>query len=144
MTRNGEVRPNHAQLVSSQTELENALDDWERLAKAEGDAIRQHDWTALAACQKAIRELQPRINSSLHQVRGSDLTRTAAPPFPEERVRTRAAQLITVAQQNLKLLQQAREATRVQYDKSQRSRRTLRRLRTSYSPLPPAAWTSFS
>jgi len=47
--------------MSAGHELQNAYQEWRRIAEAEGEAMRQRNWPAVAECQNALEKLQPRI-----------------------------------------------------------------------------------
>jgi len=52
--------------------------------------------------------------------------------------------LLELANENAALLRQARLTLQMQLGQSRQVARTLGRLRASYAPPGPAAWTSFS
>ena len=48
--------------MNAETQLQDALQEWQRLAEAEGEAIRVSNWALVAECQKALRDLRPKLN----------------------------------------------------------------------------------
>lgn len=117
------MNPEHA--------LRDSYREWQRLAEIEGDAIRSRNWSLVADCQNALRELQPKI-----------LRQTEA--APRNACRDLVAELLELEQRNQELLEQCRQAASTQRTQLEHTRANLRRIQRSYAPAPRAAWVSFS
>ena len=109
--------------------LQNLLREWQRLAETEGDAIRNSDWKLLADCQKAIKQLQPRIE----QIIGARPFQSAAASEPPPR-HPLVANLIELERRNQELLAERRHSARLQLDQLDQTTQQLRRVRRSYAP----------
>lgn len=127
--------------MTPEIQLDRALDEWERLATAEGEAISARDWTALATSQNAIQDLQPQVTLHLAQLRA---TPTDEHAIVETRFCARASRLLEIARQNAAMLQEAYRTAQSQLSHSRQTARALRTIRASCSPVEPAGWTSFS
>ena len=114
--------------------LQNIYREWQRLAEAEGEAIRTGNWPAVADCQHAMEQLQSRITACGDRVRAANDTT----------LRATVNELIEMERRNNVLLDLARHSARMQLDKLSEAGRILRRVQRSYAPKPDAAWTSFS
>ncbi|HWH71105.1 MAG TPA: hypothetical protein VNT26_17085 [Candidatus Sulfotelmatobacter sp.] len=130
--------------MSAETQLGAALDQWHRLAREESEAIQAHNWNGLAACQEALSELQPRITCWLQKTRAEWTGLGLEATVREDALKARVSELLEMEKQNNALLQDARRTVQARLGQSQQTTRTLHRLRSSYAPVPPAAWTSFS
>lgn len=130
--------------MSASRDLEADYLEWQRLAEAEGDAIRAGDWIHACDCQNALKSLQPRIiehTARAHQEWGDDETMRAV---SENRLRAKVSHLIELEQRNYSLLDSRVRSARAELDKLQQANHTLTRIQRSYAPSRPPGWTSFS
>ena len=128
--------------MSAEIQLAEAYDRWEALALTEAEAIRARDWARLATCQEELRLLQPQIDDRLAQARAEWCGPN--PASGELHFRARVQRLQELAQRNQRLLEETCRLTIGQRDRLEQARHTLRRVRASYCPPTPAAWSSFS
>lgn len=118
--------------------------EWQRLAEAEGEAIRAGDWLQACDCQNALKGLQPRIiehASRAQQEWGHD---EASRNTSEPHLRALVRHLIELEQRNSSLLDRCVRSARAELDKLQQANHTLSRIQRSYAPSHPAGWSSFS
>lgn len=130
--------------MSASQQLEADYGEWERLAEAEGEAIRAENWMRALECQTALQQLQPRIvalNGRAQQEREIDGDSRA---LSEPSLRALIARVIELEQRNFELLDSRLGSARNELSKLQTANHTLHRLQRSYAPTRPAAWTSFS
>ena len=130
--------------MSPDLQLQDTYREWRRLAQAEGDAIRSGNWSLVADCQKAMRELQPLI---LRLSAASREELTGDGPDREKREKS-LSDLITevfeIESCNSTLLQNLQETARAETENLERAGRLLRQVHERYVPSRPAAWISFS
>jgi hypothetical protein len=130
--------------MSADSDLQNAYHEWQRLAEAEGKAICAGDWMRVSDCQRALQELQARI------IRASDqaCVEWARPGVDraekENKVRATVRSLIELEWRNQALLDVHRRDAQEEMNRLEEAGRTLMRVRRTYAPARPAAWTSFS
>ena len=130
--------------MSADAQLQDAYQEWRRLAEAEGEAIRASNWTVLHDCQNALQQLQPRIirwtEEAQHEWQRTGVDRSRK----EQDLRTVIAGLIEIEWRNnalLNVLYQTAQAESCELDQASHN---LRRVQRSYTQTRPAAWTSFS
>lgn len=130
--------------MNANDQLHNDYQDWRRLAEAEGDAIRNHNWAAVADCQNSLQRLQPRIIQDTQEAR-QEWTRLGLDCAAQEnKFRATVAELIAIERGNSTLLNDVRQAAQAQFNQLEQARTTLRQVQRSYAPTRPPAWTSFS
>jgi hypothetical protein len=125
------------------TELQNAFQEWHRLARAEGEAIRAANWPLVADCQNALQQLQPRIVRCVEAIRLAS-ARPGVDTQSNESIRSLLAGLIEIENQNSALLHSMRESLQTQLQQVEHSGHTLRQIQRLYAPPRPPAWSSFS
>ncbi len=130
--------------MNSDAALQKVYREWHRLAEAEGEAIRAGNWTAVADCQRAMEQLQPRILACAEQARNGSIRSGADPAVVDQNLRATINELIELERRNNALLELARRSAHTQLAELSEADRTLRRVQRSYAPKPAAAWTSFS
>jgi hypothetical protein len=130
--------------MSAEKRLFDAYDEWRRLAKAEGQAIRKRDWNFLLECQDALKKFQPLIKKLTREARDEwkqwDLNFAAK----EKNLREVVLELIELGRRNQALLKIARQAAQLRREQLELARWNLKRLQLSYVFARPPAWTSFS
>jgi hypothetical protein len=127
--------------MNASEELQSAYQEWHRLAKAEGEAIRNGNWTLVAECQNALQQLQPRIIRCMEEARQEN----SRPGIePNDYLRGLIAELIEIENQNNALLKSVRGAAQAQLGQLEQSGHTLRQVQRSYAPPRPPVWSSFS
>ncbi|HUA39665.1 MAG TPA: hypothetical protein VMA35_14825 [Candidatus Sulfopaludibacter sp.] len=118
--------------MSAERQLAEAYREWRHLAEIEGESITGRNWTLVAACQKALQDLQGRI---------SRLTPAARNEWPksdrERAVRERALnavirELIGLERRNQTLLNGLREAARLKLGQLAQAGRNLEQIQQSY------------
>ena len=130
--------------MNSNSTLQEIYREWHRLAEAEGEAIRAGNWTAVADCQRALEQLQPRIAACAQHARNESAPPVADRATADQNLRATINELIELERRNHGLLELARRSAHAQLAELSEADRTLRRLQRSYAPKPAAAWTSFS
>ena len=127
----------------STSELQKAFQEWHRLARAEGEAIRTGNWPMLADCQKALLELQPRIARCVEDAR-QEGARPGTDSHANDGIRALVAELIEIENQNNALLNTMRGELQSRLSQLDRSGHTLKQIQRSYAPARPSVWSSFS
>ena len=128
--------------MSADLQLQNAYEEWRRLAETEGEAIRSRNWVLVADCQNALQQLQPRILSRLQDARDEWTRLGWDGSAREQSFRVVVAKLIEIERRNNAALNAAREAALAQFTQLEQTGRTLRQVQRSYAPPPPPVWTS--
>ncbi len=131
--------------MSADAQLQNAYQEWRRLAEAEGEAIRASNWSGLHDCQTALQQLQPRIirwTGEAHQ----EWNRLGLDhASKQQELRTVIAGLIEIEWRNNALLNVLYQSTKAEQAELDQAGQNLRRMHRSYAqPCQPAAWNSFS
>ncbi len=131
--------------MSADAQLQDAYQEWRRLAEAEGEAIRTSNWGVLSDCQRALQQLQPRIirwTEEAHQEwNRQGLDRSSK----EQELRTVIAGLIEIEWRNNALLNVLYQSAKSEQAELDQAGHNLRRVQRSYAPpSQAAAWNSFS
>jgi hypothetical protein len=116
-------------------ELHALYEQWRRLTRCEGAAIRVASWTQVEQCQEAKAQLQPRI---------SEVATRLDAVAHEREFRPVVDQLIQLEKQNRELLQAQRQVARQQKDELDLASRHLRQIHRRYVSPAPAHWQSYS
>jgi hypothetical protein len=130
--------------VNAETQLQDALQEWQRLAEAEGEAIRVSNWALVAECQKALRDLRPKLNEFTRTAREEWASLGAQARSKQDALRLALGGLIEIESRNYARLTALRQSAESRLEQLESASRTLRQVRRSYSSAAPAAWTSFS
>ena len=130
--------------MSAGHELQNAYQEWRRIAEAEGEAIRQRNWPAVAEFQSALEKLQPRIIQFTNDARQRSERAEVVSSGAEKDFRTLIAEVVEIERRNQSLLKGLHEAAQSQVNQLEQAGHKLRQVQRSYAPPPPPAWTSFS
>ena len=130
--------------MNADHELTEAYQEWRRLAEAESQAIQACNWSLLAACQKALLNLQSRITKISGAARSEWKKMGAARKKREEQVNATIYELIELEKRNNTLLKSIRETTQQRLEQLDRAGNNLKRIHRSYSTESPAVWSSFS
>ena len=130
--------------MNADHELTEAYQEWRRLAEAEGRAIQACNWSLLAACQKALQNLQTRITKISGAARAEWKKMGAARKKREQQVNAMILELIELEKRNNTLLKSVRETTQQRLEQLDSASNNLKRIRRSYSSESPMAWSSFS
>src|SRR6185436_11282731 len=86
--------------MSASEELQSAYEEWRRLARVEGDAIQQSNWTAVADCQNAMQRLQSRIIRYSDQARQERARLGAEGVAKEKSLQALVTELIEIERRN--------------------------------------------
>jgi hypothetical protein len=130
--------------MNASDELQNAYQEWRRLAKAEGDAIRDSNWSLVADCQNAMQRVQAQILRYSDEARSEWARLGAEGAVREKSVRALVTELIDIERRNNTLLDTVRQAAQAQLGELKQAGHTLRQVQRSYAPARPPVWTSFS
>ena len=130
--------------MSADHELTEAYQEWRRLAEAEGQAIQACNWGLLAACQKALQNLQTRITKISTAARCEWKKMGAARKKREQQVNATIYELIELEKRNNTLLKSVCETTHQRLEQLDRAGQNLKRIHRSYSSETPIGWSSFS
>jgi hypothetical protein len=130
--------------MNAEFDLHQAYAEWQRLALAEGQAIRAGNWPFVADCQQALGKLTSRIDSLTQKVR----MESSAPPTGSIRRKfsphATVLDLIELQRRNLASLEQRRQKLSDHIERLTRTCRNLRGIQRSYASPTPAAWSSYS
>ena len=130
--------------MNADRELNEAHQEWRRLAETESAAIQTCNWSLLAACQKALQNLQQHI-TTLSQAAKNEWAKMGSGRIAREKqINATVRQLIELERRNNTLLNAIRENAQQQLEQLDRAGRNLKRIHRSYSGELPVAWTSFS
>ena len=124
-------------------ELQKAYEEWRRLARTEGEAIRNCNWSLVAQCQNAIQQAQAQILQYSDDAR-SEWASLADGAAREKFLRALIAELIEIERQNNLVLASVRQAAQAQFGELKLAGKTLRQVQRSYAPPRLPVWTSFS
>jgi hypothetical protein len=130
--------------MNASDELQSVYHEWRRLARTEGEAIRDGNWLLVAECQNSMQLLQPRIVRCTEAARQEWARPGADGAAREKSVQTLIAELIEIERRNNALLDTVRGNSQVQLGELKQAGHTLRQVQKSYSPTRPPVWTSFS
>jgi hypothetical protein len=130
--------------MSASHELEADYQEWQRLAEAEGAAIRAGNWLEACDCQNALKSLQPRIIEHTASAQQEWADDTSARTLTEENLRNIVSQLIELERRNYSLLDSRMHSARAEMNKLDLANHTLNRIQRSYAPSRPPGWSSFS
>lgn len=130
--------------MNADQHLQAAYSEWQRLAEAEGEAIRLRNWPRVADCQEALLKLQPEIIRRTQAAQAEWARRGLDPAVQQEGLRAVIAGLIKIESQNNSLLDDLRRTAQEHLSHLERASRTLRRVHRSYAPVGLANWQSFS
>ena len=130
--------------MSADTQLQDAYQEWRRVAEAEGEAIRNNNWPLVHDCQAALQQLQPRIirctEEAQHEWTQLGLDRTTK----EKDLRSVVTGLIELEWRNNALLNVLHQTAKSEMGELEQAGQNLRRVQRSYAPARPAVWSSFS
>lgn len=130
--------------MNAERDLTAACEEWRRLAEMEGEAIGARNWSQVAACQQALKQLQARI-SRLSPAAREEWAQSGCDRSAQEQVlKALFQELIRLAQRNQTLLQAVREATLDKLGQLGQAARNLKQIQRSYGFPNAAGWTSFS
>jgi hypothetical protein len=130
--------------MTSEHEFLGDCQEWRRLAKAEGEAIRTRNWILVTDCQKALTQLQTQMS---HHIQGAREEWKQSGPGGAEKervVRALVMELIEIESRNKTLLSSLQDDTRSRINQLDQASRNLRRVQSSYAHTRPEAWTSLS
>ncbi len=130
--------------MNAERDLTEAYQEWRRLAETEGEAIGAGNWSLVAACQKALQQLQERISHLSPAAREEWMKSKGSQGIKEKILNATINELIQLEKRNQTLLNAIQEATRVKLDQLCKAGRNLKQIQRSYGMERPAAWTSFS
>ena len=130
--------------MTASDQLHNSYQEWHRLAKAEGEAIREGNWTVVSDCQNAMQQIQALILRYTDEARQEWASLGAEGTTREKSVRALITELIEIERKNTLLLDSVRQASQAQLGELRQAGHTLRQVQRSYAPARPPVWTSFS
>lgn len=130
--------------MNADHELTEAYQEWRRLAEAEGQAIQACNWSLLAACQKALQNLQTRITNISAAARKEWKKMGAARKQREAQINATIYELIELEKRNNTLLKSIRDTTEQRLEQLDRAGKNLKRIHRTYSTETVVGWSSFS
>ena len=130
--------------MTADHELTKAYQEWHRLAEAEAQAIQACNWSLLAACQMALRNLQTRITKISTAARMEWKKMGTARKTREAQINTMIRELIQLEKRNDTLLKSIRETAKQRLEELDHASNNLKRIQRSYSSKSPMVWSSFS
>ena len=130
--------------MNASDQLHQAYQEWRQLADAEGQAIRESNWTRVASCQHSLRDLQPQIIRWTQEARAEWQQQGRDLSSEENRLRAIIGELIEIERRNSAWLNDVRQTAQAQISELEQSGQKLRQVQRSYSPTRAPAWSSFS
>jgi hypothetical protein len=130
--------------MSADAQLQDAYQEWRRVAEAEGEAIRTNNWGRIHDCQSALQQLQPRIIRCTAEAQQEWHRLGVDRSAKEKDLRSTITGLIELEWRNNALLNVLSQSARAELQELDKAGQNLRRVQRSYAPARPAAWTSFS
>ena len=130
--------------MSADYQLQEAYQEWRRVAEAEGEAIRTRNWVLVADCQEALQQLQPVILHQTQQAHAEWKRLGQDRAAKEDTVRVLVSELIAIESRNNALLKDMQQAAQAHMGQLGQAGRMLRQVKRLYAPSHPAVWTSFS
>lgn len=130
--------------MSADRLLTEAYEEWRHLAETEGGAITTRDWALLAACQKALQQLQERISRLLPAAREEWSKQGTERSIKERASETTLRELMGLERRNQTLLNGLYEAARLKLEQLGQAGRNLKQIQRSYGGSSPAACTLYS
>ncbi len=130
--------------MNADTQLQDAYQEWRRVAEAEGEAIRTSNWSLVHDCQTALQRLQPRIIRCTEEAQ-QEWTRLGVDRSTKEKdLRSVVTGLIELEWRNNAMLNVLYQTAKSEMNELEQAGKNLRRVQRSYAPARPAVWTSFS
>ncbi len=129
--------------MSAEKSLFNAYQEWYRLAKACGRAIRSGNAELLKECQSRVQQCQPVIARLTREARDEWQQSKADFKAKEEQLHAVVSGLMEITRENLNLIRQRRELATVKLQDCAAAGHNLKRLK-SYAPGRNSHWNSFS
>lgn len=133
-----------SRLMSTERQLAEAYGEWRHLAEIEGEAITTHNWTLVAASQKALQQLQERISRLSPAARKEWSKSGTERTLKEQALETTIRELIGLERRNQTLLSGLCEVARVKREQLSQASRNLKQIQRSYGASHAAARTLFS
>ena len=130
--------------MNTDRDLQHSYLEWQRLAEAEGEAIRAGNWMLVFDCQNALRQLQPRIVRQTDAARREWAALGLDPGAMECEMDTMIHSLIELESRNNSLINARRCLAQEELAKLEQASLTLRRIQRSYVPPVPRLGTSFT
>jgi hypothetical protein len=130
--------------MSTDSQLQNDCVEWRRLAESEGEAIRARNWSLVAECQTALRQLQPRIARHALDARKEWMRLGPIRKEKESSFRATLQSLIEIGVSNRAILDRLRETARSNISQLEQAGRNLRKIHRFYSRSVPSTWSSVS
>ena len=129
--------------MNTDRDLQHSYLEWQRLAEAEGEAIRAGNWMLVFDCQNALRQLQPRIVRQTDAARREWAALGLDPEAMECEMDTMIHSLIELESRNNSLINARRSLAQEELAKLEQASLTLRRIQRSYVPAVPRLGTYF-
>jgi len=130
--------------MNAERDLTEAYQEWRGLAETKGAAIGARNWSMVAACHKAVQQLQERISRLVPAARKEWPRSGSNRAVKQSVLNATIHELIKLEQRNQTLLQAMKEATRVKLDQLSQAGRNLQQIQRSYGMDRPTGWSSFS
>ena len=130
--------------MNADYDLKHSYREWRRLAEAEGEAIRAHNWMLVFDCQSALRQLQPRIIRQTEAARQEWSALGMDAGTKEFELDAIILSLIELETRNNSLINARRRVAQEELSKLEHASLTLRRIQRSYTPPNIAGWNSLS
>lgn len=129
--------------MDASRELWELYQQWKRLTREEGAAIRSSNWTEVRRCQCAKKDLQPEI-IRVTGVASAECPSALRQDEINQRIRECVNELIGLERENNQELQLRLEALEKERDALERTSSRLRQVQKSYAPANPAGWNRLS
>ena len=123
--------------MNTDRDLQHSYLEWQRLAEAEGEAIRAGNWMLVFDCQNALRQLQPRIVRQTEAAHRECAALGLDPEALEFEMDTMIHSLIELESRNHSLIDARRCLAQEELAKLEQASLTLRRIQRSYAPAVP-------
>lgn len=121
-----------ADQLKAEQDLLQACREWQRLAEAEGEAIRTGNWGLCSACQLALQHLRDRITTLLPLVREEWSRAVSGQANGRQTFSDTLLHLAEIEQKNNTLLHSARNAAQIKMQQLNQAKIKLKQLRRAY------------
>jgi len=128
--------------MSAQEQLARLLQQWQQMTRAESEAIQAAAWPRLQAIQSDKARLQRPLSEAMRQWKAQE---SSAPrgALSDKPFRAAVSRLIALEEHNAQLVAARRQKARAQQLHLGRAARNLHRIKKSYAPAAPVAWSSW-
>ncbi|MGD1085889.1 MAG: hypothetical protein ABSA47_14225 [Verrucomicrobiota bacterium] len=128
--------------MSTEEQMARLLQQWHQMTRAESRAIQAAAWPRLRAIQSDKARLRQPLSEAMKQWKAQE---SSAPRgvLSGKPIRAAVSRLIALEERNAQLVAARRQKARDQRLHLERAARNLLRVKKSYAPAAPVAWSSW-